>query len=79
MVKIRKDRFQSNILIRATLDNFSEEGYLTANIDVQQAVTNHFIKSGYDHFINHASKSPGANAFRTLAGELLGILDAEIC
>jgi len=56
MVKIRKDRFQSNILIRATLDNFSEEGYLAANIDVQQAVTNHFIKSGYDHFINHGKK-----------------------
>jgi len=56
MVKIRKDRFQSNILIRATLDNFSEEGYLAANIDVQQAVTNHVIKSGYDHFINHGKK-----------------------
>jgi len=43
------------------------------NTDIQQA---ELVRKTV---IRHASKSPGANAFRTLATELLGILDAESC
>jgi hypothetical protein len=40
-------------LVVATINNFSERGYLAANRDVVDAIKDGAISSGHDHFSRH--------------------------
>lgn len=46
----------SNSFVIATDENFEENKYVQANLDVKEHILNRLLKSGYEHFINYGKK-----------------------